>query len=160
MSAFEYPMKAEPPPILIGTPCPRRWTDMAGDGKTRFCEHCALPVHNLSAMSRRERKSFVDRGGKGQCIAYRLRPDGSLVTPARRFAGFLLPKTARRMIGGLLTALLTLLPGCSTRRPDAEGQPPREDSALRASGEEDYPLLLGAPLPPPLTKTAQPTHKK
>src|SRR5436309_571232 len=71
------------PPLRIKTPCPKRWDDMRGDGKRRFCEHCQLHVHNLSAMSAHEREQFEASSGGLLCIAYELRNDGSMVTPAR-----------------------------------------------------------------------------
>src|SRR5881394_4255743 len=52
-------LKSEPPPLRIGTTCPKRWDDMSGDAKQRFCDHCQLHVHNLSAMSTGEREQFI-----------------------------------------------------------------------------------------------------
>ncbi len=56
---------------------------MSGDAKRRFCDHCQLHVHNLSAMSGREREEFVTKSEGRTCIAYELRDDGSMVTPPR-----------------------------------------------------------------------------
>src|SRR4051812_23738688 len=74
-------MRYEPPPLRVGTPCPKQWEEMRGDAKRRFCDQCQLHVHNLSAMSRRERDRFVQESGGRGCIAYQLRPDGTMMTP-------------------------------------------------------------------------------
>ena len=56
---------------------------MSGDAKRRFCEHCQLHVHNLSAMSPGERTQFVAESGGRACITYEIRPDGTMLTPSR-----------------------------------------------------------------------------
>jgi len=111
--------KPEPPPLRIGTPCPRQWEEMSGDAKQRYCGECQLHVHNLSAMSRGERERFVS-GAKGQervCVTYDLRPDGSMIThsfwrglfgPVQR-----LQFAAVAVLAGLVPFLFS---GCATRR--------------------------------------------
>lgn len=52
---------------------------MTGDAKCRFCEHCQLHVHNLSAMRVRERRKFL-KGNSGKvCITYLAGADGAVV---------------------------------------------------------------------------------
>ena len=112
-------MKAEPPPLEIGTPCPRKWGDMTGDVKRRFCEHCQLHVHNLSAMPPGERMRFVAETRGRACITYELRPDGTMVT-ASRWDWMLRPL---RAVGALLAAILPFaFSSCAIRR--LGGAPP------------------------------------
>lgn len=102
-------MKAAPPPLTIGKNCPMRWDDLQGDAKRRYCDQCQLHVHNLSAMSRRERDRFVNETGGRACIAYKLNNDGTLrETTLWRRATWPLrhPKAAAL---GLLAALLPFL---------------------------------------------------
>jgi len=103
-------MKTQLPPLKIGTPCPKRWEEMSGNGMRRFCEHCELHVHNLSAMPNGERERFVEESQGRACIAYELRKDGTMVTPT------LWQRT--RWIG--VTLLATLFPfvftACASRK--------------------------------------------
>ena len=46
--------------IRIATPCSMSWDDMEGDGAVRHCSECKLNVHNLSEMTRDEKRLFVD----------------------------------------------------------------------------------------------------
>ena len=58
-----------------------RWSDMRGDSRTRFCEHCQLHVQNLSAMSRRGIAQVLARGEHERvCVTYARRADGTLMT--------------------------------------------------------------------------------
>lgn len=46
---------------------------MQGDGKCRYCEHCQLHVHNLSAMTAHERRSLFAKAEGRICVAYDVR---------------------------------------------------------------------------------------
>ncbi|MEO6741414.1 MAG: hypothetical protein ABIP20_14285 [Chthoniobacteraceae bacterium] len=121
-------MKAEPPPLQIGTPCPKNWDDMAGDAKRRFCEHCQLHVHNLSGMKPGERAQFVAESRGRACITYELRPDGTMVTPSR-WNWVLRPL---RAFAALIAAMLpfafsSCAPSC-TRRTAGVPMPPPDAS--------------------------------
>ena len=86
---------------------------MAGDAKRRFCEHCQLHVHNLSAMPSRERAQFVAEKREHACITYELRSDGTMVTPSR-WSWVLRPL---RAMAAIFAALLPfVLSSCVTRR--------------------------------------------
>lgn len=148
-------MKNEPPPIRVATPCPKLWEEMSGNGKKRFCEHCQLHVHNLSAMSRRERDHFVAESGGRACIAYELRPDGSMVTPSR-WRGMLRPLQRAQL--ALFAVLATLLPfffsACASRRAVGEAPrcikaPPNGVPVLGEAPTRDQAGLRGGSTPPP-----------
>jgi hypothetical protein len=76
-------MKREKSPldcVEVAAPCSASWEEMAGDERVRFCDHCALNVYNLSAMSRKEAEETV-RAHEGRlCIRFYKRRDGRLLT--------------------------------------------------------------------------------
>jgi hypothetical protein len=110
-------MKNLPPPLKVASPCPKQWEEMTGDAKRRFCEHCQLHVHNLSAMSERERGRFVEETKGKACIAYVVRPDGAML-PDGFWTRVLRPLRGVRVAS--LAVLATLLPfwfsSCATRK--------------------------------------------
>lgn len=62
----------------IEKPCPVKWESMVGDEKRRFCEHCQLHVHNLSAMTTSERDDVLAPGSERKCISYLTCADSSV----------------------------------------------------------------------------------
>lgn len=145
-------MKPKAPPLEVQTPCPKRWAELNGDGKRRFCGECQLHVHNLSAMSSREREQFIAQAGDGrQCIAYELRPGGSMVTPSR-WATLLQP--FQRMQWAVLAFLTTVLPfafsSCATRgqvlgRFEQKCDTPKQSAVVQQQNQ----MLLGGTCPAP-----------
>ena len=66
--------------IEVKTPCPASWHTMAGDQRSRFCEHCGLHVHNLSAMTLDEAQRLVcERAGR-LCVRFERDALGRVVT--------------------------------------------------------------------------------
>lgn len=56
--------------IEVKSPCSEDWNEMRGNHQVRFCSHCNLNVHNLSAMTRKEALKLV-RKSKGRiCVQY------------------------------------------------------------------------------------------
>lgn len=110
-------MRSVQTPFRITAPCPKQWESLTGGEQRRFCEHCQLHVHNLSAMSDDERERFISQTRGLVCIAYELRADGSMVTPTgsmwllRPFQHF-----AWRAMTLLAAFLPFLLNACATRR--------------------------------------------
>lgn len=136
-------MKAPaPPPLTIGKACPLRWDDLRGDAKRRYCEQCQLHVHNLSAMSRKERDRFVKETGGRACIAYHLNTNGTLRETSlwsRVTWPLQQPKAAA------LSLLATLLPFLFSACSQTECLQP----------------TMGVPLPPPATdESGEPGVKK
>lgn len=144
-------MKTRPTPLVIATPCPKSWNEMSGDARRRFCSHCQLHVHNLSATPAREQKRLVADAGGQACIAYELRPDGSLITHSR-WRWLLRPFQRARW--AVVTALATLMPfafsACTTTRRTL-GQPAPPYEAAHTKGRAQQPsMIMGAiPLPDP-----------
>ena len=130
-------MKPAPPPVKIGSPCPKKWSELEGGDKQRYCSECQLHVHNLSAMSAPERNEFIENGGERKCIAYTLRADGTMVTPSRwpRLA-----RLFRPVRWAALSCAATLLPfwfaGCASRKTATLGVPvmPKDDQARQMDG--------------------------
>ena len=78
----------------ITKPCTADWDQMRGDDQRRFCEHCQKHVHNVSAMSQRERADFAKASNEPACVTYYQRPDGkvanlSFLASLRRWFPFL-----------------------------------------------------------------------
>lgn len=91
--------------IRVGTPCTQDWAQMQGSDKVRFCEHCALEVNNLSALTRKEAMRLVRQSEGRLCVRYVKNPE----TNAPVFAEKLYQITRRAGIAaGVLGASLTL----------------------------------------------------
>jgi hypothetical protein len=91
--------------IRVATPCSQDWSEMSGGDKVRFCEHCALEVNNLSALSRKEAMRLVRQSEGRICVRYVKNPE----TNAPVFAEKLYQITRRAGIAaGVLGASLTL----------------------------------------------------
>jgi hypothetical protein len=65
--------------LEVASPCSRRWEDMIGDERVRYCEGCSQNVYNVESLTRREVEKLVS--GKGlPCMRLFRRADGTLVT--------------------------------------------------------------------------------
>jgi hypothetical protein len=145
-------MKSLPSPLKIAKPCPKRWEELSGDSKCRFCEHCQLHVHNLSAMTEHERGRFlVERTGERTCVRYALRPDETIVSDGSWIRMF---RPLLRLRFGTVTVLATLLPfwfsACASRRTAGKPLPPVDNKTLAGdsgksgvSGKEGYDEVMG-----------------
>lgn len=81
-----------------------KWEEMKGDDKRRYCEHCQLHVHNLSAMSLHEQRETLAPESGPRCISYISRPDAVPVDPAR-WQALQSPSWWRRMATAMLLAV-------------------------------------------------------
>lgn len=110
--------------VSVDRPCSKRWSELAGDDRRRFCGDCGLHVTNLSALGRGEAEAFLARGSGRVCVTYlpaagggaasreeleRVRRTGALLGGVRRAAGWLL-------------GLAFLLPGCRPAQMGAPGE--------------------------------------
>lgn len=66
--------------IRIGSPCDKRWEDMVGDDRKRFCEACQKNVYDLSAMAREEAERFLMTHEETPCVRLYRRPDGTVMS--------------------------------------------------------------------------------
>jgi len=123
--------------------CPKLWTEMPGDERTRFCVVCGLHVHNLSALTADERAS-LRRNTQGRlCATYQRRLDGTYVTPTKP-----LTETERvrmRQVGAiaLSAAALTVLAGCVTQSGMASLPSPASDTTAATDEDEIVFLACG-----------------
>lgn len=62
--------------VTIPTPCNADWNSMVGNDKVRFCEHCSLQVHNLSALTRNQAERLVAQSNGRLCVRYHQDPTG------------------------------------------------------------------------------------
>lgn len=148
-------MKPKAPPLEVHTPCPKRWEELQGGDQQRFCEQCQLHVHNLSAMSSQDRERFVAQSGDGrQCIAYELRPDGSMVTPSWWSA---LLRLFQRVQWAALAFLAAALPfafsSCASRQPvlgrfEQKCDNPKQSAAAKQGNQ----MMVGTVCPPSARK--------
>ena len=68
----------------VASPCSADWTAMRGDDRTRYCDACALRVHDLSAYTADEAEAFLEgatttRNGR-ICVRLWRRTDGTVLT--------------------------------------------------------------------------------
>lgn len=116
--------------VSIERPCTKRWSELVGDEKRRFCSECSLHVTNLSALTRAEATDFLSAREGRVCVTYvpaenggaRVRAEAGrpgcgrlslLARPLARAASFVL-------------GLLFLLPGCRPTPADVVNTPPPE----------------------------------
>ena len=89
---------------------------MTGDERRRLCAHCDKHVHNLSALPPRDLQQFVENRDGTECIAYVLRPDGTMVTaprwPRLHSAFYRVRAAAALLLAALLPSLFS---GCAQR---------------------------------------------
>lgn len=79
MNTLSLPMLAS---ARVASPCDRRWEDMPGDDRRRYCSDCGLHVHNFAAMTAEEAEAFLRENipkGRVCGLLYR-RADGTVLT--------------------------------------------------------------------------------
>lgn len=94
--------------LTIPSPCSVDWNSMKGNDQVRFCEHCDLSVHNLSAMTRREAQRLVARSNGRLCVQFVTDANGK---PLLAEAGMKLHRISRRVsriAAGAFTATLSV----------------------------------------------------
>lgn len=119
--------------VSIERPCPKRWSELVGDEKRRFCSECALHVTNLSALTRAEATDFLSARSGRVCVTYVPTEDGGAKLQAEAGKGLTrLPFLARGLAraASFVLGLLCLLPGCRPTPTDTTGStPPDPDDA-------------------------------
>lgn len=93
---------------FIAKPCPVDWDSMIGDEKRRYCEHCRLHVHNLSAMTTAEQHSVLKPDGTRKCINYIVQP-GQVIAPVGQWLNHHRWQALRGKVAALFVASLSLL---------------------------------------------------
>ncbi|HEX8072760.1 MAG TPA: ankyrin repeat domain-containing protein [Pyrinomonadaceae bacterium] len=106
--------------LTVARPCAADWAAMRGNERVRFCEHCALHVHNLAGMTRPEALKVVARARGRICVRYERRPDG---TPATRTPLVQINRGVRRasrLAAGAFSAALSLAAAAVAQTPAAD----------------------------------------
>jgi predicted Fe-S protein YdhL (DUF1289 family) len=108
----------------IESPCAKEWNQMQGDGKCRYCEHCQLHVHNLSAMTAHEQRSLFAKAEGRVCVAY----DESVSRPVRLSLWQWWQRLSVPLRAGLavMTAFIPMLSSCRSVT-----APPASDPIVR-----------------------------
>jgi hypothetical protein len=127
--------------VKVASPCHVAWSEMQGDDRTRYCQHCKLNVFNLSDMTDREAEALL-RGANGRlCVRYYQRADGTVMT--RNCPVGLAAVRKKLAIGVMSAAALVISAFGFAIRPAAKsyaGQPQAEVSsvAIAEDANRDY----------------------
>lgn len=129
----------------ISEPCDRDWNSMRGDGCRRFCAHCQLHVHNLSAMTKEEQRLLLGNRQERVCVAY---VADSNTVPVRPGLWMLIQRLRRlfRFVAVCCAILSsTLLSNCSTVPPrcDTPEPPPEPQATKRVQNLPDGKMIAG-----------------
>lgn len=107
--------------LTISDPCKADWDSMAGNEQVRFCEHCSLPVNNLSTMTRQQAMRLVARSQGRVCVRFVQKPDGSVLTRAPQKL-YRIGHRASRLAAGVMTAALSLQTAAAQTRSNSPYQ--------------------------------------
>ena len=67
--------------VRIAAPCPKRWDDMVGGERVRYCRECSKNVYNLSEMRQEEAENLLKTHEGGRvCLTFYRRADGKILT--------------------------------------------------------------------------------
>jgi hypothetical protein len=133
----------------IDKPCSRNWDELQGEGSCRFCEHCQLHVHNLSALSASEQHQLLTARTGEICIAYEQR-EKQVIVGANRWLllqRFCLPLKWARAAACFAVSLV--MSSCAaTRAPSTPVSPTAAQQAcepMKVNGK----MIAGGIMPPP-----------
>lgn len=133
--------------LSIKTPCPKKWEELAGDERRRYCSACALHVWNGARLRRAEAQALVVGATERVCMRLELDPTG-----APRFADSPQPRPGRAPLhtrvlrlaasaAGLLLAACTRESASTTcPAPDPAGGPAHATTLM---GKIASPEVLG-----------------
>ncbi|HZE97636.1 MAG TPA: hypothetical protein VE981_11465 [Planctomycetota bacterium] len=148
--------------LKISSPCPKKWDDLVGNDRIRYCGQCKLNVYNFADMTQTEISGIVRKTEGRLCASIYLRGDRSATLrdcPTTRRSSLL-----RRLVGvGALLVLGAFTWICrGAEQPDREGLPKWirvplgviDPEPVKPKPQPQPPRLLGeipcVPPPPPL----------
>ena len=135
----------------IQKPCPADWNAMQGDEKRRFCEHCQLHVHNLSAMTEREQFQMLKPDMERTCVRYEAEPDAKPVN-VRQWRWMNRVMSVRAAAALVASGLLSCFGvSCQTKYPPPPSEPltANTESHQTLGRVSSKALTMGAPVCPP-----------
>ncbi len=121
---------------------------MTGDEKRRFCSHCQLHVHNLSAMSPEEVRTMISERGQRRCVAY---VDDKSTIQVRAGTWALVQDLLHywRTALAVLTAFISIAAPAEAAQHHKKSQsPPATHSCSDGKSALDGKTLTGAIIPP------------
>ena len=109
-------------PLPIARPCSESFGAMKGDEKTRFCDSCGKDVHDLSARTEAEARTFLTEArGARLCIRYAKDAHGAI-----RFRAVTI---AAALSLAACSVATEPAPGTSTHAPTTSAVPVAPDDA-------------------------------
>jgi hypothetical protein len=151
--------------LTISSPCPKRWDELIGDERIRYCGHCQLNVYNLTVMTPPEINQLLHRTNGRLCVRMYVRNDR---TATLRDCPVGRENVVRRRIRAITIAFSVLVFGLisrSLRRPEMSDWPQWVQVAARWVDLDVHPFrqpVVGAlpprrlpvvPTPPPPVST-------
>lgn len=129
--------------LEIQKPCPKTWSELAGDEQKRFCSECSLHVYNAAALSRREARELVASSSSRVCMRLQYDARGvpifsdSTVGTSGDASAARAPQTqAARAVHWALSAAAGLLAAC-------HGSLPSSTTPSTSSGGNEPPSKMG-----------------
>ncbi len=127
----------------IEKPCPANWDDIKGDEKKRYCEHCQLHVHNLSAMTPNEQRDILFPGNTRNCISYVARANARAVD-SESWLKIQSASWLPRWLATIVAALTSLcIPSCRTTGTPIPPPPSQNASASAKNIKHDERRMWG-----------------
>ena len=66
--------------LAVSSPCSISWDSMVGNDRERNCSGCNKIVYNISDMTKTEAERFLRDNSTAECVKFRRRFDGTIVT--------------------------------------------------------------------------------
>src|SRR5688572_5616099 len=134
--------------VRVAEPCPIAWGSMQGDEQRRFCAHCNLHVHNLSAMPKDEAQRLICESAGRLCVAYVPDEQGGVATAVAGVAQLEYAKQRRPRHGWWLVTIIAAVSGTASALSTAVYRPKPAPPAALIKGKM---MVLGVMMPPPTT---------
>ena len=144
--------------LRIHTPCPKKWEELTGKGRKRFCDACSLHVHDAAQMKREEAHRLVAESSSRVCMRIELDAQGRPLYLDTRPTP---PSWSRRIARWTLTATAGLLAACYDGATNGTGNEGGVDPTPQPGklGQVSTTVLgdVAAPRPPdvPLTEMGE-----
>ena len=122
--------------ITIPAPCDADWDAMIGNDQVRFCEHCNLPVTDLSSMTRPEAMRLVARSRGRLCVRYIQRANGDILTKEIPQQLHRISRRVSRIAAGAFSATLSLSSAAAQTRSNATLRQTQTIALLNATPNE------------------------
>lgn len=125
--------------LSIPSPCSADWSDLVGDGRRRYCEHCDKNVYDFSKMTATEAVALLSTLRGRVCARIAWRPDGTVLTEEPLPVLPVLRRRASPFASVAVTTLITI-----TASP--AGRPPAQAAGIvQTSLDAGTPVLDQSP---------------